>query len=249
MLDKQSPIPIYIQIEEQLKQQIQQGDFPIGTAIPSERELTERFSVSRMTVRQSITNMVNDGLLYREKGRGTFVASPKVEQPLNGLTSFTEDMISRGMVPSSRLIGFEILEADPDVAENLLLAPGDKVYFVERIRFADAQPMAIERTYLPVERFPHLNEDSFQGSLYAIIESNQQLKISRATQRMEAGLVKKEDADLLQIKSPAAILMIERISYLDGELPFEVVRSTYRADRYKFTTDIQRQPKRRNGHD
>ncbi|MDQ0428439.1 GntR family transcriptional regulator [Planomicrobium stackebrandtii] len=240
MLDKQSPIPIYIQIEEQLKQQIQQGDFPIGTAIPSERELTERFGVSRMTVRQSITNLVNDGLLYREKGRGTFVASPKVEQPLNGLTSFTEDMVSRGMVPSSKLIGFEILEAEPDVAEDLQLAAGDKVYFVERIRFADDKPMAIERTYLPVERFPDLTEDSFQGSLYAIIENNQQLKISRATQRMEAGLVKKEDADLLQIKPPAAILMIERISYLEGELPFEVVRSTYRADRYKFTTDIQR---------
>lgn len=240
MLDKQSPIPIYIQIEEQLKQQIQQGDFPIGAAIPSERELTERFGVSRMTVRQSITNLVNDGLLYREKGRGTFVASPKVEQPLNGLTSFTEDMMSRGMVPSSKLIGFEILEPESDIAEDLQLAAGDKVYFVERIRFADDQPMAIERTYLPVERFPDLNQDSFQGSLYAIIENNQQLKISRATQRMEAGLVKKEDADLLQIKPPAAILMIERISYLDGELPFEVVRSTYRADRYKFTTDIQR---------
>lgn len=240
MLDKQSPIPIYIQIEEQLKQQIQQGDFPIGTAIPSERELTERFGVSRMTVRQSITNLVNDGLLYREKGRGTFVASPKVEQPLNGLTSFTEDMVKRGMVPSSKLIGFEILEPESDIAAYLQLAQGDKVYFVERIRFADDKPMAIERTYLPVERFPDLDQDSFQGSLYAMIEKDHQLTISRATQRMEAGLVKKDDAELLQIKPPAAILMIERISYLAGEQPFEVVRSTYRADRYKFTTDIKR---------
>ena len=240
MLDKQSPIPIYIQIEEQLKQQVQQGDFPIGTAIPSERELTERFSVSRMTVRQAITNLVNDGLLYREKGRGTFVASPKVEQPLNGLTSFTEDMVARGMVPSSKMINFEILEPESDIAAALQLADGDEVYFVERIRFADDKPMAIERTYLPVEQFPGLNQDSFKGSLYALIENDQQLTISRATQRMEAGLVKKEDADLLHIKQPAAILMIERTSYLEGELPFEVVRSTYRADRYKFTTDIKR---------
>ena len=150
MLDKQSPIPIYIQIEEQLKQQIQQGDFPIGTTIPSERELTERFDVSRMTVRQAITNLVNDGLLYREKGRGTFVASPKVEQPLNGLTSFTEDMMARGMVPSSKMINFEILEPESDISAALQLAQGDEVYFVERIRFADDKPMAIERTYLPV---------------------------------------------------------------------------------------------------
>lgn len=240
MLDKQSPIPIYIQIEEQLKQQIQQGDFSVGTSIPSERELSERFAVSRMTVRQSITNLVNGGLLYREKGRGTFVASPKVEQPLNGLTSFTEDMESRGMVPSSKLIGFEILEPETDVAQELQLSHGDQVYFVERIRFADDKPMAIERTYLPVNRFPDLSEESFQGSLYAVIENQQQLKISHATQRMEAGLVKKEDAGLLHIKPPAAILMIERISFLEGDLPFEVVRSTYRADRYKFTTEIQR---------
>ncbi|ALS79670.1 MULTISPECIES: GntR family transcriptional regulator [Planococcus] len=240
MLDKQSPIPIYSQIEEQLKQQIQQGDFPIGTAIPSERELTERFGVSRMTVRQSITNLVNDGLLYREKGRGTFVASPKVEQPLNGLTSFTEDMKARGMVPSNKIIRFEILVPDIDIAADLRLAADDQVYFIERIRFADDKTMAIERTYLPVDRFPGLQPDLLQGSLYAMIENNQHLKISHATQRMEAGLVKKEDAELLQIKSPAAILMIERISYLAGDVPFEVVRSTYRADRYKFTTDIQR---------
>lgn len=240
MLDKQSPIPIYIQIEEQLKQQIQQGDFSVGTSIPSERELSERFAVSRMTVRQSITNLVNDGLLYREKGRGTFVASPKVEQPLNGLTSFTEDMESRGMVPSSKLIGFEILDPEMDVAHELQLELGEQVYFVKRIRFAGDKPMAIERTFLPVKRFPNLTEESFGGSLYAAIENKQQLKISHATQRMEAGLVKKDDADLLQIKPPAAILMIERISFLEGDLPFEVVRSTYRADRYKFTTEIQR---------
>ncbi|AIY04451.1 transcriptional regulator, GntR family [Planococcus sp. PAMC 21323] len=240
MLDKQSPIPIYIQIEEQLKQQIQQRDFVIGAAIPSERELSEYFGVSRMTVRQSITNLVNDGLLYREKGRGTFVASPKVEQPLNGLTSFTEDMLARGMTPSNKIINFEILEPDVEVATDLRLVDGEKVYFIERIRFADEKTMAIERTYLPVERFPGLHQDLLQGSLYAMIENNQQLKISHASQRMEAGMVKKEDAELLQIDVPAAILMIERISYLDGDLPFELVRSTYRADRYKFTTEIKR---------
>lgn len=240
MLNKQSPIPMYIQIEEQLKQQIQQGDFSIGMAIPSERELTERFGVSRMTVRQSITNLVNDGLLYREKGRGTFVASPKVEQPLNGLTSFTEDMLARGMVPSNEIITFEIRDPEADILDDLRMQTGEKVYFIERIRFADEKTMAIERTYLPVARFPDLHRDLLQGSLYAMIENNQQLKISHATQRMEAGMVKKEDAELLQINVPAAILMIERISYLAGDLPFELVRSTYRADRYKFTTDIQR---------
>lgn len=107
MLDKESPVPMYVQIEEYLKLRMKQGEFSVGTAIPSERELTEMFEVSRMTVRQSITNLVTEGLLYREKGRGTFVAAPKVEQPLSGLTSFTEDMLSRGMEPGTQLISLK----------------------------------------------------------------------------------------------------------------------------------------------
>lgn len=239
VLDKQSPIPIYLQIEEQLKARILAGEFEVGTAIPSERELTENFGVSRMTLRQAVTNLVNDGLLYREKGRGTFVASPKVEQPLNGLTSFTEDMKARGMSPSNKLITFKKIEPEADIAEKLGLSSGEEVFSVKRIRYADDKPMAIERTFLPVKLFPQLTEEALKGSLYSIIEE-QQLKISHASQRMEAALVKKEDAELLKIGMPSAILMMERVSYLADGKPFEVVRSTYRADRYKFITDIKR---------
>lgn len=240
MLDKQSRIPMYVQIEEQLKRRIDEGEFAIGAAIPSERELTDQFGVSRMTVRQSITNLVNEGLLYREKGRGTFVAVPKVEQPLNGMTSFTEDMQARGLVPSNKLLSFETMMPDQNIAKELQLDRQEKVYLVERIRYADEKPMAIERTYLPVKLFPKLSRESLKGSLYSLIEQEQKLSISHASQRMEAALAKKEDAELLQINVPAAILIIERTSYLSNGQPFEVVRSIYRADRYTFITEIQR---------
>ncbi|TWT25366.1 GntR family transcriptional regulator [Planomicrobium sp. CPCC 101110] len=240
MVDKQSPIPIYAQIEEQLKNQIAEGKFPPGAAIPSERELTETFGVSRMTVRQSITNLVNDGLLYREKGRGTFVAAPKVEQPLSGLTSFTEDMLSRGMAPSNQLLKFEKRQPDKGIAEKLHIAESAEIYFVERIRYADGIPMAIERTYLPVALFPDLSGEVLKESLYKYVEKTAKLKISGAVQRMEAALAKKEDADLLHVETPFAVLVIERVSKLSSQVPFEVVRSTYRADRYKFTSEIQR---------
>lgn len=240
VLDKQSHVPMYVQIEEELKRQINDGEFPIGTAIPSERELTELFGVSRMTVRQSITNLVNEGLLHREKGRGTFVASPKVEQPLNGLTSFTEDMKARGMAPSNKVIHFGKGLPEPDIAGELHLVAGEEVFTVERIRYANEKPMALERTYIPVKLFPDLSERDLAGSLYSLIEQQQQLAISHASQRMEASLVKKEEAALLQIGMPAPVLMIERVSYLANGVPFEVVRSSYRADRYKFITEIQR---------
>jgi GntR family transcriptional regulator len=240
VLDRQSHIPMYAQIEEELKRRIKDGEVAVGSAIPSERELTEQFGVSRMTVRQSITNLVNEGLLYREKGRGTFVASPKVEQPLNGLTSFTEDMKARGLTPSNKVIRFEKAQPEPDIAQELQLAAGDEVYTVERIRYANEKPMALERTYLPVKLFPILNEQALDGSLYSLIEQDQQQSISHASQRMEAALVRKEEAELLQIAMPSAILIIERVSYLTNGTPFEVVRSIYRADRYKFITEIQR---------
>ena len=158
MIDKKSHVPIYVQIEEELKKKIFHGEYKKGEAIPSERYLTEMFDVSRMTVRQAITNLVTSGLLYREKGRGTFVSTPKFEQSLNSLTSFTEDMISRGLTPSSKIIKFEKQVPSIDIAEDLSLEVGEEVYFVMRIRNADEKPMAIERTYIPVKLFPNLNE-------------------------------------------------------------------------------------------
>ena len=231
---------MYVQIEEYLKLRIQQGEFAVGTVIPSERELTEMFGVSRMTVRQSITNMVNSGLLYREKGRGTFVAAPKVEQPLSGLTSFTEDMLSRGMAPSNRLISFDKMMPYVDVAQKLQIGEGEEVFLVKRIRYADDKPMAIEKTYLPVKLVPTLDKDALTGSIYSFIEKDSHMTIGHAMQRMEAALVNEEDAELLQIDIPSAILIIERISYLTNGQPFEIVRSSYRADRYQFLSEIRR---------
>lgn len=231
---------MYVQIEEYLKNRILTDEFSVGTAIPSERILTDLLGVSRMTVRQAITNLVTEGLLYRERGRGTYVSSPKVEQTLNGLTSFTEDMIERKMTPSNKLVSFERVAPTVDIALGLGLNKDEEVFIVERIRYADDKPMAIERSYIPVVLAPELNKNALSGSFYNFIEKNSELEISHATQSMEAILVKKEDAELLQLKEPAPVLIIERKSYLTNGLPFEIVRSTYRADRYKFVSEIRR---------
>ncbi|MFJ7950069.1 GntR family transcriptional regulator [Lysinibacillus sp. NPDC096418] len=240
MLDKNSHIPIYVQIEEILKQRIYLEEYKIGENIPSERELSLQFDVSRMTVRQSITNLVNSGLLYREKGRGTYVANPKLEQPLMGLTSFTEDMKARGMEPSSKILRFEKIVPPMDIARDLLLEPGEEVFFVARIRSADSKPMAIERTYIPVKVYPELDEKKIMGSLYALIEAKFHQKIGNAIQQMEAALVSNEDSKYLQINNTAPVLIIKRTSFLADGIPFELVRSIYRADRYKFISEIKR---------
>ena len=240
MIDKKSHVPIYIQIEEEIKRKIFLGEYKEGEAIPSERHLTEIFDVSRMTVRQSINNLVSSGLLYREKGRGTFVSSPKLEQSLNSLTSFTEDMLSRGYKPSSKIINFEKLIPPNEIAKDLLLDEGEEVYFVMRIRNADEIPMAIERTYIPVKLFPNLDEEKLDGSFYRLVEMDYGYKIGHAMQQLEAALVKKEDRKYLQLNETAVVLMMKRMSYLSDNRPFELVQSSYRADRYKFYNQIKR---------
>ncbi|MBA2174208.1 GntR family transcriptional regulator [Halobacillus locisalis] len=240
MVNKQSPMPMYYQIEEDLKQRMDRGEFASGDMIPSERELSLHYDVSRMTVRQAMSNMVNDGFLYREKGKGTFVAEKKIEQPLQGMTSFTEDMKQRGMKASSRLLGFETIVAPPEISRKLDLNDEEKVYRVQRIRFADQVPMAIETTFVPVNLLPTLTEQTVQGSLYHFVEAELELKIEKATQMIEATIADADQAELLQVASQSAVLHIERHSVLNDGTPFEVVKSAYRADRYKFISDIYR---------
>jgi GntR family transcriptional regulator len=240
MINKNSPVPIYHQLEEYIKQQIENGSLEEESVIPSEREYAERFQISRMTVRQAINNLVSEGYLNRQKGRGTFVTKKKVEQELQGMTSFTEDMLSRGMNPSSILLSFQILPADKKTALALRIEETDSIYKIKRIRLADGAPMALETAYIPVEIVPGLTEENSNLSLYQYIEENLALSISEATQEIEASTADHLDAETLEIKFGDPILLIERISYLQGGIPFELVKSTFRADRYRFIHTMQR---------
>jgi GntR family transcriptional regulator len=240
MINKNSPVPIYHQLEEYIKQQIENGSLEEESVIPSEREYAERFQISRMTVRQAINNLVSEGYLNRQKGRGTFVTKKKVEQELQGMTSFTEDMLSRGMNPSSILLSFQILPADKKTALALRIEETDSVYKIKRIRLADGAPMALETAYIPVEIVPGLTEENSNLSLYQYIEENLALSISEATQEIEASTADYLDSETLEINIGDPILLIERISYLQEGIPFELVKSTFRADRYRFVHTMKR---------
>ncbi|MFC0273314.1 GntR family transcriptional regulator [Metabacillus herbersteinensis] len=240
MIDKSSPVPIYHQIEEQLKTQIEEGTLMSDSALPSEREYAETFQVSRMTVRQALNNLVNDGFLYRQKGRGTFVSKQKVEQKLLGLTSFTEDMVARGLSPSNKLITFEVFPASDRIAKQLQIPPTTPVYEIQRVRLADGIPMAIETSYLPASLIKGLTKEIINHSLYNYVENTLSLKIERATQQLEASIARESETKLLQIDKGAPILLISRTSFLKDGTPFEFVKSAYRADRYKFVHHMDR---------
>jgi GntR family transcriptional regulator len=240
MIDKNSPVPIYYQLEEYIKQQIENGTLKAEETIPSEREYAETYQISRMTVRQALNNLVSEGLLYRQKGRGTFVNKQKVEQELQGLTSFTEDMLTRGFKPGNRLISFEIIPADLQVAQRLKIAEHTPVYEMKRVRLADDLPMAFETTYVPANLIKGLTEEAITQSLYSYVEEKLGLVIMEASQQIDSSIAKDTETIHLEIEKGSPILLIRRTSYLEDGTPFEFVKSAYRADRYTFVHTMKR---------
>lgn len=232
-------MPLYFQIEEAIKQKIDKGEWITGTMISSEREFAENYEVSRMTVRQAINNLVNDGYLTRQKGKGTFVSAKKIEQKLLGLTSFTEDMRSRGYQPASKLISFQTIRANQRLAKALEIPEDKDVYEIKRVRLANDIPMAIETTFVPVHLL-YLQESHIkEGSLYSEVE-NAGFKIDYATQSLEASIARDAESEILEITKGAPVLLIERQTFLTNGMPLELVHSVYRGDRYKFMIDMKR---------
>lgn len=241
MFDRESPVPMYYQIERYIEHLIENRNLKAGDQIPSEREFTDQFHVSRMTVRQAIMNLVNSGLLVRIKGKGTFVSNyNKIEKTLIGLNGFSEDMISRGMKPGSRMLSFRRILPSAKIAERLGLSKSEEVFEIKRTRLADDEPMAIETSYLPVHVFPKLTEKKASPSLYHYIEQECGLLIDHADQSLEAALVTDEEAKILDIQNGSPVLLIERCSFLKNGQPIEQTKSLFRADRYKFMITLPR---------
>lgn len=239
MIQKNSPSPIYHQLEEEIKGAIQSLDLVPGEMIPSEKEYTEKYGISRMTVRQAISNLVNGGYLYRQRGKGTFVAQ-QLEQPLQGLTNFSEDMISRGLKPSTRCISFTEVNADHELAAKLEVEEGAPIFELERVRLADQLPMAFERLYLSKDLAPDLTEEMAVSSIHDYVKKTFGLKIQHGRQVIEASIAQKNEAEMLEVVEGSPILLIERRIILDTNRPLGVVRSVYRADRYKFRINLER---------
>lgn len=210
-----------------------------GSRLPSERELAARYGVARMTARTAIDALVAKGLAYRVHGHGTFVAEPRFFQP-PGLTSFSEDMRARGLVPGGRILAQEVVPAIPHVARNLEVPEGSPVVRIVRIRLADREPIALERASLPAARFPGLEEaDLAEGSLYGLLAERWGVAVDVADQRVSAVLLVEEEAELLETR-PGPAFLIERTTRDRSGSVIEYVLSLYRGDRYELHTRLHR---------
>lgn len=239
-IDKESPIPIYYQLKNYIKEQIESGIWKPGQLISSERELSEEFEISRMTVRQAFNELVNEGLLFRKRGMGTFVAKPKVNQNLTKLTNFTFDMLSRGMKPGAKVLAVNTIPATKKLSKKLNLLEGDNVVELFRLRLADEEPMALERSFLPYAKaFPILEEEELENqSLYQLLRDKCNLHLVKAKQTIQISYCDPQDAALLEIAPDTPSLLIERVTFTEDGQPVEYVKSYYRADRYKFSIEL-----------
>jgi len=239
------PLPA-LEREQRKREQLQEilegviASLEPGALLPSERLLKERYGVARGTVVQAIEALVARGLVYRVQGSGTFVAEPKFRQPLT-LTSFTEDMRARGMTPGSVVRSQAIVPASEVVARHLALVPGTPVVHLERVRTADGEPMALERTHLPAQRLPGLEDaDLTDASLYELLERTWGVRVAEADQWASVVRVTEDEAALLHVSAAQPALLFQRVTRDPAGTPVEYVRSLYRGDRYEVHTRLER---------
>lgn len=241
-LEKDSPIPLYYQLKELIRNAIREKGLVPGDPIPSERELVEQYQISRPTVRQAINELVNEGLLVREKGRGTFVAKPKLDQWfLTNMLSFTKEMSLKGLSHSTRVLDLRVVPIEPRLSEIFGEACREVVR-LERLRFVEGTPAVVVTTYIPRDIAPDIERENLeQRSLYELIETKYGHEISYGRRVVEAVNASGEDAALLQVEKGAAIQLIKTTGYLSDNRPFEYSIARYRGDFNSFTVTLRYQ--------
>jgi len=239
-VDRTSFVPVYHQIAQNLKQYLKTNELKEDDLIPSERELCEAFEASRMTIRQAVDLLVQEGLLVRIKGKGTFVKKPKLRQPLTALTSFTMDMISQGLTPTSRVISCSLVAASENIATFLNIPEGTQVVCLQRVRYANDKPHAYECSYLLHDE-PNrlLAEDFTNRSLYRFLRENCGWKLTRAKESMEVMECPDDVYQLLWVPKGTPVFHRSRVTFNAEDCPVEYVVSCYRIDKYRFEFKLE----------
>ena len=228
----------YIQLNRHIQRAIESQQLPPGTPLPPERELAKMTGLSRVTIRKAVAPLVAAGLIEQKQGSGTVVAAPitRVEQSLSRLSSFTEDMARRGMEVASVFLSGGIFLPSPQEIMTLGLSANASVARLERLRFANGTPMAIERASLPTDILA--NPLEVEHSLYGYLKKTGK-QPARAVQHIIAMNLQKHDAALLEVDEGIAALQISRVSYLPSGKIAEFTRSLYRGDAYDFVAELK----------
>ena len=237
-----SHLPYYIQLMDILKEKVQLGTWAPGDQIPGEQDLCELYGVSRTVVRQALLELELEGVINRRKGKGTFISLPKISEGLvQKLTGFYQDMVERGLKPGTRVLHQDVGRANEKVARFLNISPGDQVIDILRLRFINEEPIQLVTTYVPFEICPGLAQvDLTNLSLYEYLEKECGIFIAKGRRYIEAVLANDTEAALLGIERGAPLLMLDSISFSEGDRPIEYYHALHRGDRSRFEVELVR---------
>lgn len=227
--------PMYIKIHNQIKRDIENKKYKVGERIPAERQLASKFNVSRMTLRQAIKTLEDEGILERRLGSGTYVSSQKVQEKMSGIMSFTDITRSNGQVPSSKLLSYRITKPSLSEKEKLKIQDTDNVLRMERVRFADNVPICYEVATIPYELVSRFSKDEISSSLYQTLEEKGGYKIGSVVENIGAAVANENEARLLSVKKGEPLVTRRQVTELSNHYPFEYVCASYVAERFEFT--------------
>ncbi|MBS9922949.1 GntR family transcriptional regulator [Vibrio alginolyticus] len=226
--------PKYIDIAERLEKKIKDGELQPKSMLPKERDLQEEFSVSRVTIRKSLQILVDNNLISRTRGSGTYVNDLKAQHDALHLLGFIEEVSKQGKTPSSQVIKFELKKPNEQVAKQLNLSPNDDTYEIHRLRCINDEPEIYEVTHMPAMLFPDLSIAIMNGSKYEYIENSKRLKIAKSCQSVKPYLLDAETASYLNESEASPILKVESTGYLEDGRAFEYTVNYFRLHQYSF---------------
>lgn len=230
--------PLYIQLKEILKELTKSDEFRIGDKFLTERQISERFDVSRVTANKALSNLVAEGVLAFRKGIGTFVEDPSKDGSFQGVaTSFTNKTLAAGKSPSTRLLGFRSARADalpPHVAKRFPASPGEEIVVVERLRLADEVPMILERHFFRAQALPGLTPDDVRVSVYDMLTKKYHQRFSTVEETTRAVSVRGRDAGLLGVPPGAPGFLMFFMARNTEQAPLYFAEVVYRGDAYEF---------------
>ncbi|HEX2923748.1 MAG TPA: GntR family transcriptional regulator [Chloroflexota bacterium] len=238
MLDEKSPVPLYYQLQEIIRARIEGGNWQAGQQLPPESELCQEFGLSRGTVRQALADLVREGLLHRRRGKGSFVATPKIPQDLmtaaTGFSEYAKQII--GSELGNRLLAVSVIPANSSLAEKLEIPEESSVVEIRKVKLAFGQPYFIASAYIPQSLCPGLeNEDHNTGSLFDLCRSKYGLHVDKVKGCFEPVLVTDYEASLLEVEKGSPAMAYERIRYVAGDRPFMVTKHIIRGDMCRLT--------------
>jgi GntR family transcriptional regulator len=231
-------IPLYIQVREELRDEL--AALAPEAAIPPESRLGERFAVSRITIRRAIDDLVTEGLLVRQQGRGTFRQTPKLVHELNAITSWTDQLKDLGYVPHTAAQELAEIPAPKKIAQLMQIQPDERIIQLRRTRLANNEPITLMVNYIPSKIVPGFIESGLQTeSLYEFLSAHYGLSPTQATDTVETRPASETESERLKIEPWSPVLVVTRVAQLEDGKPFEVAVAVSRGDRYEYRVTLK----------